>query len=203
MSPTFRLDARQLPACLRVRRYARRCSKGRLEVREATSFELRFHVPVGALKFSEESHVDSSFVQQTLANTDSFDRQFDGNMRRDLEGDAGHLGRGSSLGSCIPSTHSSLCFGSWTGAAIQSTNVTTPLCDTLDELDRWMMSTVLASGPVLHTDVSICLASAVAEIHSSERCLVHPARPQRVADWYCLDAPSITLTARHALDLKP
>jgi hypothetical protein len=47
-------------------------SKGRIEVREAASFELRFHVPVGVLKFSSENHVDSSTVQQTLAKTDSF-----------------------------------------------------------------------------------------------------------------------------------
>lgn len=34
------------------------CTKGRLEVRER-QLKLRCHVPVGALKFSHEDHVDT------------------------------------------------------------------------------------------------------------------------------------------------
>lgn len=93
MSPTFQLDAgRLLSKCLRARVTMQEGSKGRIEVREATSFKLRFHVPVGVLKFSCEKHVDSSTVQQTLAITDSSIDSPVATRRRDLEGDAEHLG---------------------------------------------------------------------------------------------------------------
>jgi hypothetical protein len=64
------------------------------------------------------------------------------------------------------------------------------------------MSTVLTFGLVLRTDAANCLASAVAEIHSSERCLVRPARSHRVSSRCCLHALCMALTARHAPDLK-
>jgi hypothetical protein len=119
-----------------------------------------------------------------------------------MEGDAGHLGGGPSLGPCIPSTHSSLCLENSAGVATPGPKINTPLYDALYESDRKEMSTVLTFGLVLRTDATNCLASAVAEIHSSERRLVHLARSHRVSSRCCLHALSMALTDRHAPDLK-
>ena len=82
--------AEQLPKCFAAQRYARRLERG---TRGTGSFGyiLRFHVPVGVLKFSRENHVGSSTVQQTLAVMDSLADSHENVKRRDLEGDAGHL----------------------------------------------------------------------------------------------------------------
>jgi hypothetical protein len=64
--------------------------KGRFEVRER-ELEMEFHVPIGALKFSYEDHVDASSVQQTLATLDSFKMSELVQLRRDLVREARHL----------------------------------------------------------------------------------------------------------------
>lgn len=48
-------------------------------------------MPVGALKFSYESHVGISSVQQTLAKLDSFRKVAVIGTRRRLTRDAGHF----------------------------------------------------------------------------------------------------------------
>ena len=150
---------------------------------------MRFHVPIGVLKLSCESHVDSSSVQQTLANTNSFSDKLMTKRReawREMPDTSGEdrlwelvchqalvtLARKPN-GSCKPGYQLKHILGS--PAQVERVK-------SEHGLERRSRPTVLfvtmvsSSGQVLRTDATICSALAVAEIHSPERYLACPAR---------------------------